>query len=281
MAKRLGGSATGTDLKVPLRSDRYDNVTLRYTTEAEPVPSGITLELRRRQAADRAARSALSAHLNGGLDDRGICEWGPVRIEANSTMLNAHLMTDDANDPLRERRMAALWKLGLGAAFDTKVAPSDQEMRELLGAGYPVSDLVKIPMETPRARAAAVVRSTFPGALIEATTPVNAKVALDHPLLRWIRLTWDGASGRRRDALGEAHFGVKSDYSAARPAFVRCVATALGKDYGGDPNAEYFDFYFGEPYLQLGRNDVTIMRLSLGDGAIWDRFVRALDGCGR
>lgn len=284
VAKRLGGKAFETEVDVELNSDRYEKLSIRYPNATDEVPTSLTLEVRRGQKADPAARELLSAQLNGGLDDHDGWDWGGVRLSTGTGGLYGKV--EGTEDPaLRKRRILAMWSLLMGAAFDPALTPAPEEMREVLGGGYPVSGLLKISPTTTIDHVKAAVLAAFPGALVEAKTQMRVTIPLDHPYLRAVEMEWFVEVG---GTLAGANFQAKSSFAAGREPFARCLAQTLGTPHEVivDPIAgtKSFTFYPGNAWLEVtsglsmhawGVHNVPVTV----DVDVWAKIVHALDAC--
>lgn len=226
VAKQLKGKVhSPTQILVPLNSDRYEDLLLQYANATDEVPTRINLEVRHGKPADEAARDLLSSRLNGGLDN-GNWQWGDVHFAWSAGGMSAEVGRD-LLDPLRKRRALAAWSLILGAAFNPALSPSADELRDVMGGGYPVLTLSKISSSMPLERVKATVAAAFPGALIEAKIQMNATIPLDHPFLRSAELRWFVEPG---GMMREASFVSKPALrSAALDAFARCLTRSFGQ----------------------------------------------------
>ena len=285
VAKRLGGKALETEVDVELNSERYESLSIRYPNATDTVPSSLTLEVRHGQKADPAARDVLSSRLNGGLDEHDGWDWGGVRLSTGKEGLYATV--ENESDPaLRERRILAMWSLLMGAAFDPALAPAPEEMRQVLGGGYPVVGLAKILPTTTVDRAKATVLETFPGAISEGgKRQMRLVIPLDHPFFRSVEMEWFVMAG---GTLSTAYFKAKAAFPAGRDAFARCVARELGapresirdpiegtKDYTFVPGNSWIEVTSGISMHAMGLHGVP----DTVDSDVWQKLVRAVDGC--
>ena len=284
VAKALGGKVSSpTQVVVPLRSDRYEGVTLQYASATDVVPDRISFEVRHGKNGDEAARDLLSSRLNGGLD-RGNWRWGDVHMGWSTGSLFAEIGTDPA-DPLRSRRALAAWSLLLGAAFNPTLSPTTDELRDVMGAGYPVVALSKISPSLPLEQVKAKVASIFPGALIQAKLQMNAEIPLDHPFVRTAELRWFVEPG---GMLREASFDTKPALRAGLDAFARCLTPALGAPRVTIVNpiegTKSYTFHPGNAQVDLG----TSLSMSASglhgapatvDAETWQKLVNAIAGC--
>lgn len=284
VAKRLGGKATDTAVTVALRSDRYAQVSIRYPDATDPMPSSITLELRHGQKPDAAARDVLSSRLNGGLDERDNWSWGAVHLSTSTSGLHGRVETG-GDAKVRQRRVAAVWSLLVGAAFDPALEPLAGEMLDVMGAGYPVAWLAKVSPQTPIDRAKASVLGTFPGAIVESPRQMRLTVPLDHPLLRSVELEWFVVVG---GTLAGAVFQPKPALAPALASFARCLEPTLGKprevvDNPIDGTRSY-TFFPGNGWLEVNGSlslhafGARNLPATIGADA-WQRIVDALDKC--
>jgi hypothetical protein len=284
VAKRLGGKALETEVDVELNSERYEKVSIRYANATDEVPTSMAIEVRHGQKADPAARDLVSSRLNGGLDDHDGWDWGGVRLSTGSGGLYGKV-EGTADPALRKRRMLAIWSILMGAAFDPALAPAPDEMREVLGGGYPVSGLAKILPTTPIDHAKATVLETFPGALVDGKTQMRVTIPLDHPYFRSVEMEWFVMAG---GTLSDAYFQAKSGFEAGKAAFARCLAQTLGapresirnpiegtKDYTFVPGNAYMELTSGLSMHAYGLHNVPVTV----DAEVWQKVVRAIDAC--
>jgi hypothetical protein len=286
VAKRLGGKVDSpTQILVPLNSERYETVVIRYANATDEVPTRFSIDQRHGTHADEAARDLLSSRLNGGLEN-GNWSWGDVHLAWFNSGMSAEI-GHDSPAPLRQRRAVAAWTLLMGAAFNPALPPpSHDEMRDTMGGGYPVSTLSKISPSLPLEQVKAKVAATFPGALIEAKLQMNATVPLDHPLVRSVVLAW---FVEPRGTLRDVSFQSKTAlHGAAVDSLARCLAPALGPPRETIVNpiegTRSYTFHPGNAQVDL---NPTLSVTAYGahgvpatvDEDTWKKLVTALDHC--
>lgn len=284
VAKRLGGKVTSsTQIVVPLNSDRYEELTLRYANEADDVPSYFSIELRHGKKPDEATRDLLASRLNGGLSD-GHWSWGDTRISWSTVGLSADL---GKTGPIavRHRRAAAAWSTIIGAAFNPAVAAPVDEVREVLGGGYPVALLARLPPSTPIDHAKSEVATLFPGALIESKVQMNAIIPLDHPFVRSATVGWFASVG---GTVRDVRFDGKAALDPRLDSFARCLATTLGPPRVTVVNpvedTKSYTFHVGNAQIDV-RSGLSMSAAGAHglpetvDGDTWKKLVAAIDGC--
>jgi hypothetical protein len=93
-----------------------------------------------------------------------------------------------------------------------------------LGARYPFAQLATIDPATTVDSAARTVQQKFRGAQAGTFISLDVKVAVDHPLLRDVKLSWHNEKGAR---MSSAHMTAKGGFEGRREAFVACLKGQL------------------------------------------------------
>jgi hypothetical protein len=207
--------------------------------------------------------------------------WGAVTISVQSHgELEASVdpMPRDKPNPLFERQMDAARQVLLEAAFGIPVHASDADLAELLGTGYKLADVGKIDPRTMIEDAPALIASRFPGSLHDSSD--DWEIAVDHPLLKSVRLHW---SNRRGGRLNDMSVDASDAYAGSRDTFQACLANALGPpqvhvtDYAAD-HKDYV-FTFSNINIVLERSGIHIGVSGAFEGETLAKLTAAFDGC--
>jgi hypothetical protein len=274
VAARLGGSTPNDrTVHVNLRSDRYEDVELRYASASDTVPESIDLETARRAKADPAACKTLGGWLNGGFQ-KDNWDWDQVNLTCTFARV-----PHESDSALRERRMKAAWGLIMAAHFESSVKPSDQEMRDVMGGGWPITTLLKIPASTTVDKVKGVAHATCPGALVDDDHRMRITVALDHPYFRDVLLEWTPAVG---GTLATADFHPRTAFAANQEHFATCLEQTLGAPevHVRDPikNTKGYYFHVGHDRVNVDAA-MDVRGGSSIDDATWTKVVQAMDAC--
>jgi hypothetical protein len=186
-----------------------------------------------------------------------------------------------APNPHWKRQLQALWKLVVGVAFNQPVAPTAEESLELLGAGYPFAQIATIDPTITVDSAAGAVQQKFRGAAAGTFISLDVKVAVDHPLLRDVKLSWNNEKGAR---MSSAYMTAKSSFEGRREAFVACLREHLGAPEVHDRDylkkKRDYQFPLAKGWLWVNEAGVSVnARRGHIEAADWSRGVVAIDRC--
>lgn len=220
---------TGTTKRVTLRAGApagiYEHIIYNWDDNDFSLPAYINFMVREGSKPDPKVIAALTKTFPK--IDKGSWAWGPSRISIDLETGAIHLsvkskLDDDRPNPLRKRQLTALWQIARSAAFGGPEVPR-ADIVTLFGGGYPLSKLASFDPTMKFAQARTMVPMTFPGTLVEHATA--HEVALDHPHLVAVSLTWDNSADGR---LSGVHFRVAPTFRAQVKAFIACLTKELG-----------------------------------------------------
>lgn len=146
-----------------------------------------------------------------------------VTLTATGSNLSVHVRPDD--DPAWKQRMAALWKVIVATLQGKEAAIDEAAKRDLLGWGRPLESLASIDIRTTLAEAPQAIPKLFPGAQKSTSGGLTFTVAVDHPLIDEVMLSWDNAAQAR---LGQITLRPFPPVPAALAAARGCLARELG-----------------------------------------------------
>ena len=285
LAKQLSGQASEASVYVPLASDRFEYLSISWDAKHPSHPTSFNFGVRRGQRADERIRAALSSRLGGGLDANGHWGWGGLNLSCNqqdgSISGFVALGQSDAPNAHWKRSLQALWKAVIGAAFNLPVAPTTDEKFEHLGAGHPFAQLATFDPATTVDRAAAATQQRFKGALASTFISHDVKVAVDHPLLRDVTMSWNNEKGAQ---MSRVHMNPTSAFAAGREAFIGCLQGQLGapkvNEYDYLKKLRDYQFTLPKAWLWVHEASVSMNSRDIHIAAAdWGRAINAIARC--
>ncbi|MRG91412.1 hypothetical protein [Polyangium spumosum] len=287
LAKALGGSSLGSSLlSVPLGHDRYQSVSFMFDEKEPAYPKSFSLVPRSGARADPRVSEALGRRLHGGLKD-GNWNWAglvSVSVDARSGTVAASVQRvlgpGRSPNPHAKAQLVALWKLVLGAVFDVPVEPSSDEAR-LLGAPHRFGSLATLDTTTTVDKAAETLTRRFPGAIAKTFIHLDVTIAVDHPLVREVALSFRNEEG---GSMSTAHLRGTQAFPGRREAFATCLEGHLGKPEVSDRDyvnkKRDYRFTAGKAWLNVNEDAAFVNghghRIQAAD---WGRIVHAVDAC--
>lgn len=276
----------GHEVEVKLRKGvchPYEEAELDWAKKSLDAPETMRLRAEHDHESTNGATvtAALRRHIHGF---RASHTWGPVSVNVSGNngdiwFTVSHYLSSGARNPLFDCQLEAARELVLNAALNVPIQVSDRELADVLGTGYPTAQLAQLDPGVSVESAPTVLHQLFPGAVPYGSGAWN--VALDHPLVSSIELSWSNRPGGRLTSLS---FTITDAYPASRAVFESCLEKQVGPptvhvtDYAA--GKKDYSFAIGSIVLILGGSGIdarsTIDPMNAGDFA---HLFRALDAC--
>ncbi|HEY1956123.1 MAG TPA: hypothetical protein VGH28_10925 [Polyangiaceae bacterium] len=254
----------------------YEKAEYTWDASTSDAPNSLRLRVEYHEKAPDVSPK-LTRHFHAFQD--GKHSWGPVTIRARDdggVLFQVDRLVDGKTNPLFDRQIEAAKEVILNAAFDLPLRVSEQEIVDVLGAGYAPATLAKLDVMTTVEQAAAALRAIMPATLGSGS---SFDVPLDHPLIPKVHLSW---MNQPRGRLSSVDLSTGKRYAANRNALEACLEKKLGPpkidvtDYAR--GQKDFLFLLGTLTLRLGSSSIHLSTNGLDDDS-FARLFQALDAC--
>jgi hypothetical protein len=308
MAALTGAQADNElSMRVPLSGGSYDAVTFTWDKLDPTHVKTFLFYTGTAPPNDAAIRKRLQALLGRRLEKGESFSWGGAYLNYSGTSFNAGA-DPKASDPKRgpdephwADRLDALWDVARSAVLGLNVPVSDEERRDWLGGGYPLSAVGAIDIDADVDGAAAMMRSAFPGATSRVISGLTFDVPLDHPWFGEATFDWPNAKGGQLTAVRiDAPPGMQ--YLPNQADVEQCIGATYGQgkitsdDHLKGTHTMRFKLDQGEIRVDQYSVDLDVHSFltqhlpkaqwkQLGVAPmgkdVWSKVIATLDACGR
>lgn len=283
-------------MRVPLAHPHFDAVTFRW--DPDNLDHVRDFYFNGGKTPDPTLRKRFKAIFGRRLEgDSFHWEGCGLNVPAKGDFVSTHVSLKAIGSKEEEAapwqaQSEALWKVARHVVLGLGQKPDTATVRDVLGGGYPVADLLKLDLQSDIDGADAAVRKVFPGAMRRLFIDLEYKVAIDHPWYGEANIDWKNKKGAK---LAEVSFrpppGTKSRWPDQK-ALEDCVGGVLGKPsrvsegdhLGGSRDVTFRPASGGEVrvyehMMVVKLRDNPFAKPMQGD--TWRTVVTALDACGR
>lgn len=284
----LGGTSSDTSTYVKLSSDRYEFLVFQFDEKHLQHPESFHIKTKDPGKPEPALKAAFEKILKSSLDDNGTYSWNKARFsyDPKNGSISGGSDVDginEAENPYWKRQVDALWRITLSVAFGQKLPVTDAEAKEVLGTGYPFTDVVKLANVTVES-AQAELQKLFPGATFEQSR-VKGEAPIDHPMFRVVELEWKNEKGARLYQMGLRDRPGPGSYIGKHDVMAKCLTPAFGAPEVSQTDylkkKENYSFQVGKTRVYLNDSWLYLYADVPLEAPELEKLVTAFNACGR
>lgn len=296
--QKLSGVAMDAhqSMRIPINHPHWEAVTFRW--DPDHLDHVKDFYLNANDSPSVEPRKTLKSLLGSRWEKDGF-QWEGcgLNMSDKGDHLSAHVTIDQhgketAENPRWRLQTETMWKLARFAALGVGDAPTKAELRDHLGRGYALGEVLKLDLEADIDQADAATKKVYPGAVRNLFIDLNYVVAIDHPWYSQIEISWNNKKGAKVKELELRPPVGTSNKWPSQKAVDDCMLAAFGKPervyegqhLGGSRDTTWKPAAGGSIRVYQHMVVVTLRDSPFAKPMpreVWQKAVTAFDQCGR